>query len=90
MTWNSKLNWRKAKPLEGSQTQRIAEAVSTLEDVVQDEEVIFLWTGGKEAQVIADLLLYEVGEEKGKSPIPFGIIDTGNQFDEIYEFRENY
>jgi len=91
MTWNGKTNWRNAKPLEGSQTQRLAEAVSTLEKAVEsDKKTIFLWTGGKEAQVIANLLLYEVGEEQGKSPIPFGVIDTGNHFEEMYEFREGY
>lgn len=91
MTWNGKTNWRNAKPLSGTQTQKIAEAVSTLEETIGgNENVIFLWTGGKEAQVLADLLLYEVGEQQGKSPIPFGVIDTGNHFDEMYKFREDF
>ncbi|MFB6100049.1 MAG: phosphoadenosine phosphosulfate reductase family protein [Candidatus Nanohalobium sp.] len=91
MTWNGRTNWRNAKPLKGSQTEKIGEAVSALQEAVKrDEDVIFLWTGGKEAQVIADLLLYEIGEEKGVSPVPFGIIDTGNQFEEMYEFREEF
>ena len=77
--------------MEGSQTQRIAEAVSALEKAVEEnDKVLFLWTGGKEAQVIADLLLYEVGEVEGKSPVPFGVIDTGNHFDEMYDFREKF
>lgn len=90
MTWNDQVHKRNAKPSEGSQTQRINEAVSVLEEAVEKDNVIFLWTGGKEAQVIADLLLYEVGDVKGKSPVPFGIIDTGNHFGEMYDFRDRF
>jgi len=91
MTWNGKTNWRNAKPLKGSQTEKIGEAVSTLEKVIDEkDDVIFLWTGGKEAQVIADLLLYEIGDEKGVSPVSFGVIDTGNHFEEMYNFREDF
>lgn len=92
MTWNSTASMKNPVPVEGSQTSRIAEAMQTLEKAVEEDDgdTIFLWTGGKEAQVIADLLLYDIGEEKGKSPIPFGLIDTGNHFDEMYEFREEF
>ncbi|MBC5792499.1 MAG: phosphoadenosine phosphosulfate reductase family protein [Nanohaloarchaea archaeon] len=91
MTWNGRASWRNAKPIGGSQTQKVGEAVSALEKAIEEnEKVLFLWTGGKEAQVIADLLLYEVGEEDGVSPVPFGVIDTGNQFESMYDFREEF
>lgn len=91
MTWNSTVSRKETVPGKGSQSQLIEEAIETLEEVVEKkEDVIFLWTGGKEAQVIADLLLYAVGDEEGVSPIPFGVIDTGNQFDEMYDFREKF
>lgn len=91
MTWNSTPNMAKATPFDGSQMEQIGRAVQTLENVIaeDDGDTVFLWTGGKEANVIADMLLYAVGEP-GVSPIPFGIIDTGNQFDEMYAFREDF
>lgn len=85
------MHWKEDVPSGNTQMDRIEEAVETLEKIVEgNDNVIFLWTGGKEAQVIADMLLYEVGEEEGVSPVPFGIIDTGNHFEEMYEFRQDY
>lgn len=54
-----------------------------------EDNTAFLWTGGKEAQVIADMLINQIGD-KGKSDIPFALIDTGNQFEEMYNFRDSY
>ncbi|MFB6191635.1 MAG: phosphoadenosine phosphosulfate reductase family protein, partial [Candidatus Nanohaloarchaea archaeon] len=92
MTWNSRPSMKTPVPGEGSQTALIQEAIETLEEVVEEDDgdTVFLWTGGKEAQVIADLLLYEVGPQEGVSPVPFGVIDTGNQFDEMYRFRRDF
>lgn len=89
MTWNSRIQGKKAVPGKGSQTELIEEAVEILEEAVE-KNAVFLWTGGKEAQVIADLLLYTVGENDEDPQVPFGVIDTGNQFEEMYDFRENY
>lgn len=89
MTWNSAIHKKDAVPLEGSQTALIQEAVEVLREAA-DENALFLWTGGKEAQVIADLLLYSVHGDNETSPVPFGVIDTGNHFEEMYGFREEY
>jgi len=89
MTWNTETQVNNVAPAGETQMDRIKEAVEVLEENI-DDNTLFLWTGGKDAQVIANLLLYAVGDEKGKSPVPFGIIDTGNQFEQIYEFRKQY
>lgn len=92
MTWNDRIHGKSVYPPGKSQTELIQEAVDTLQKALEEhdrDEILFLWTGGKEAQVIADLLLYTVGEDE-ESPVPFGVIDTGNHFEEMYEFREKY
>lgn len=89
MTWHGPLQRPTVTPGEGSQQARIEQAIDALTDAAE-EDAIFLWTGGKEAQVIADLLLYTVGDADERSPVPWGTIDTGNQFEEMYEFRETY
>lgn len=89
MTWHGSVQRPDTVPGEGSQQERVEQAIDALETAVT-EDAIFLWTGGKEAQVIADLLLYEVGDADERSPVPWGIIDTGNQFEEMYEFRREY
>jgi 3'-phosphoadenosine 5'-phosphosulfate sulfotransferase (PAPS reductase)/FAD synthetase len=88
MTWNDEPHVPKQIPVADTQYERVSRAVETLEAHVSDDTV-FLWTGGKEANVIADLLLYAVGEA-GEQPVPFVTIDTGNHFDEMYDFREEY
>ncbi len=93
MTWNSRIHGKDVHPEGTSQTDLIREAVETLEQALDEhdaEDILFLWTGGKEAQVIADLLLYTVGGDNERSPVTFGTIDTGNHFDEMYDFREDY
>lgn len=93
MTWNNTVHGKDVFPRENSQTDRIRESVETLEDALDaydNDRILFLWTGGKEAQVIADLLLYTVGGSDEQSPVPFGVIDTGNHFDEMYTFRDAY
>ncbi len=89
MTWNGPPRRVGAVPGDGSQAALVEEAIGTLETAVEDE-ALFLWTGGKDAQVIADLLLYAVGGDDERSPLPFGVIDTGNHFEAMYGFREEY
>lgn len=89
MTWNSPPPRPNVVPFEGSQQSRIEQAIEALEGAL-DDDALFLWTGGKEANVVADLLLYAVGDQQGQSPIPWGVIDTGNHFPEMYAFREEY
>ncbi len=89
MTWHGPVQRSTVVPGEGSQQELVEQAIDALEEAM-DEDAVFLWTGGKEAQVIADLLLYTVGDADEQSPLPWGIIDTDNQFDAMYEFREEY
>lgn len=89
MTWLGSPRRAEVVPAKGSMQQRVDEAIYTLEDVIEDEDALFLWTGGKEANVIGDLLLYAVGEP-GNQEIPWATIDTGNHFDEMREFRREY
>ena len=89
MTWHGRVQRPNVVPGEGSQGALIERAIEALETAVE-EDALFLWTGGKEAQLLADLLLYEVGEADECSPIPWGIIDTDNQFEAMYEFRAEY
>lgn len=76
-------------PYKNSQQQLVDDTIDILRDVDFDN-ASFLWTGGKEAQVIADLLLYSVGDTYEESPIPFVVIDTGNPFPEMELFRDKY
>lgn len=76
-------------PYEGSQQQHVDTAIETIRSQVT-ESTAFLWTGGKEAQVIADLLLYAVGDTHEKSPVPFVTVSTGNHYEEMVSFRERY
>lgn len=62
----------------------VEEAVSILDRNVEPGDG-FLWTGGKEAQVIAHMLLEEVGKD-----VTFLTVDTGNHFESIYNFRESF
>ncbi|MFB6245203.1 MAG: phosphoadenosine phosphosulfate reductase family protein, partial [Candidatus Nanohaloarchaea archaeon] len=90
MTWKEPCNKKEVVPGDGSQSRLVEEAIEVLEKAVKAEgDTAFLWTGGKEAQVIADLLLYDVGDP-GEQPVPFVVLDTGNHFDEMYDFREEY
>lgn len=89
MTWNGPPRRVDALPAAGSMEQRLEEAIDALVDVV-DEAALLLWTGGKEANVLADLLLYAVGDSPGRSPAPFGTIDTGNAYPEIHQFRGEF
>lgn len=88
MTWHSRPEHPSVTPGENSQQTRVDEAISCLSDHVGDD-VGFLWTGGKEAQVIADMLLYAIGD-LGETPVSFLTIDTGNAYDEMYKFRSEY
>lgn len=88
MTWHGPVDRPAVTPGDGSQGARIESAVDAL-DRAAEEDALFLWTGGKEAQVIADLLLYTVGTGE-RSPVPWGVIDTGNHFEEMEAFREEY
>jgi len=91
MTWNSSPPRPDVTPGTNSQQARIEEAIGALEAAIQEsDDSAFLWTGGKEAQVIAALLLYAVGDAQEVPPVPFVTIDTGNQFDEMYDFRDEY
>lgn len=89
MTWNGASTFHEVSPGGESQSELVEEAVEVLNRVVGSEDALFLWTGGKEAQVVADLLLHHVGET-GVSPVPFGTVDTGNHFEDMYEFREEF
>jgi len=78
-------------PAQGTQQSQIEEAIGALETIVRSgKDTAFLWTGGKESLVIADLLLYAVGDAQEVSPVPFVTIDTGNHFSEMYDFRDEY
>lgn len=44
----------------------------------------FLWTGGKESQAIAHLLLQE------NADVPFVTVETGNCYEEVENFRQQY
>lgn len=68
--------------------QKVRKTKEILEDSVEENSIL-LWTGGKEAQVLADILVNKIGD-KGEASIPFGVIDTGNQFKEMYNFRASY
>lgn len=65
-------------------SEREAEALQLLEEHV-DEDTGFLWTGGTEAQVISHMLL-----DRLEMDVPHLTVDTGNQFESIYDFRERY
>lgn len=45
----------------------------------------FLWTGGKEAQVIADMII-----RKTDLDVTFLTVDTGNQLESVQEFRREF
>jgi len=76
-------------PVDGSIEQALREAIHVLDEAME-HNAVFLWTGGKEANVIADLLLYTIGERDEVSPVPFVTIDTGNHYNDMYEFRNQY
>ena len=63
--------------------ERVDETVSLLQENIDDDTGL-LWTGGSEAQVLAHMLL-DFDED-----IPFLTIDTGNQFESVYDFRERF
>jgi len=65
--------------------EKTEEAVDVLEDSVGDDSM-FLFTGGKEALVISHMLRNKVD---GGS-IPYGVVDTGNHFDSMYDFRQRF
>lgn len=92
MTWNESPQNSNTVPGDGSQQSLVESAISALREAVSGSsgDVAFLWTGGKEANVIADMLLYSVGDTHEGSPIPFITIDTGNHLDEMYSFRQEY
>lgn len=89
MTWHSSAHVAQAHPADGSIMTKIQQSQDMLEDTVGSDDVCFLWTGGKEANVIADMLLYDIGRS-GRAPVPFVTVDTGNAYDEMYTFRERY
>lgn len=90
MTWTGPVPRPAAHPAEGAIETKIEDAIATLEMVVDIDDVALLWTGGKEANVIADLLLYTVGDYPGVPDARFATIDTGNHFDDMYDFRTKY
>lgn len=61
------------------------ENISLLADVISEDGVGFLWTGGIESQVIAHMLLERVDDS-----VPFLTVDTENQLDSVYEFRSYF
>lgn len=89
MTYHGCPNECNAVPGEGHQQGKVQEALSVLREYA-DENAAFLWTGGKEANVVADMLLYAVGSSPGDAPVPFVTIDTGNGMPSIEKYREKY
>lgn len=61
----------------------VTEAVDALESA-KEEGAGLLFTGGKDSMVLLDLWRRHVDD--GHPPLL--VIDTGNQFEEIYDFRE--
>lgn len=61
---------------------KIREAVVTLEEAAI-EEAGLMFTGGKDSMVILDLWRKHIGGQP-----PLLVVDTYNQFDEIYDFRK--
>lgn len=91
MTWLGEPTTANVKPGTGSQNKHVKKAITVLKDAVSEyDNLAFLWTGGKEANVIANMLLYAVKGDNERTPVPFVTIDTGNNFDAMYEFREKY
>lgn len=76
-----------AVPEKEEQEKLEEEAAEALREAVE-EEALFLFTGGKEALVISHMLLQRIGD--GGQPVPYGVVDTGNHFEEMQEFRTNY
>lgn len=74
-----------ALPAQDEQERLVEEAVETLETNLNDDS-LFLFTGGKEALVVSHMLQNRVDFED----VPYGVIDTGNHFEEMYEFRNEY
>jgi 3'-phosphoadenosine 5'-phosphosulfate sulfotransferase (PAPS reductase)/FAD synthetase len=74
---------------EKRQAELEREAKETLKQALEMDGINFLWTGGKEAQVLAHMLLEDIGEE-GEQPAPFTLIDTGNHFEEMRDFRNRF
>lgn len=64
---------------------RIDDAVEALEKA-HERDAGLLFTGGKDSMVLLDLWEHHLGVG-GRQP-PLLVIDTGNQFDSIYRFRE--
>lgn len=60
----------------------IDEAVEVMKRA-EEEDAGMLWTGGKDSMI----MLYLWREHIGGQP-PLLIVDTDNQFEEVYEFRE--
>lgn len=89
MTWQSPPHIADTTPGDGSLGSRLqSETLPALKDAVAPS-TCFLWTGGKDAAVIADLLLYLVGTP-GAAPVPFITIDTGNHYDSVKAYRESF
>jgi len=85
---HEKMDVDAAAPGVEEQEQLIGESVEALEEAVE-EDACFLFTGGKEALVVSHMLLNRVGEE-GEAPVRYGVVDTGNHFQEMYGFRNRY
>lgn len=79
-----------ATPGDGSIEDALDTARQVLREAAERDDVAFLWTGGKEAQVIADLLLYDVGDAQGVSAVPFVTLGTGNPLEGMETFRKEY
>lgn len=70
----------------------VTEAIETLERAAANDAGL-LWTGGKDSMVLLDLWrrfpLSSHGDHSGYGPQPpLLVIDTHNQFDELYDFRD--
>lgn len=90
MVWTGATSTANVAP-GGGQHHLVDQASEVLEMAVEEfDTMAFLWTGGKEANAIADMLLYGVDGANGRSPVPFVTIDTGNQYDAMYDFRKQY
>jgi 3'-phosphoadenosine 5'-phosphosulfate sulfotransferase (PAPS reductase)/FAD synthetase len=91
MTWCNPPERPAVTPGGGSQQELIETAIRTLQTAVA-ENAALLWTGGKEANVLADLLLYAVGDwdKQGDQMVPFVTVDTGNHLDKMYDHRERF
>jgi len=62
----------------------VSEAVEALETAHETNDSGMLWTGGKDSMVMLHLWRNHLASDQP----PLLVVDTGNQFESVYDFRE--